>query len=78
MSEQNEMIKKQLEHRTIREFKEESIPSDIFEQLMEVGRRRLLQMECKVVPLSVLPMEHLKKKLLKSVNRNMLPEYLNF
>jgi len=39
MSEQNEMIKKQLEHRTIREFKEGSIPSDIFEQLMEVGRR---------------------------------------
>lgn len=39
MNLQNELIKKQLEHRTIREFKEQSIPSDIFEQLMEVGRR---------------------------------------
>lgn len=39
MSKQNEMIKKQMEHRTIREFKEQSIPSDIFDQLLEVGRR---------------------------------------
>lgn len=39
MSQQNEIIKKQLEHRTIREFMDQSIPSDIFDQLMEVGRR---------------------------------------
>src|SRR5690554_4239295 len=35
----NEMIKRQLEHRTIREFKNESIPSEILEQLLEVARR---------------------------------------
>lgn len=33
------MIKKQMEHRTIREFKEQNIPSDILDQLLEVGRR---------------------------------------
>jgi nitroreductase len=35
----NETIKKQLEHRTIREFKDQSIPHEIFEQLIEVARR---------------------------------------
>jgi hypothetical protein len=35
----NEMVQKQLEHRTIREFKKESIPAGTFEQLMEVARR---------------------------------------
>lgn len=39
MRQEHEMIKKQLEHRTIREFKNQSIPSDIFNQLIEVGRR---------------------------------------
>lgn len=39
MRKQNEMIKKQMEHRTIREFKEQNIPSDILDQLLEVGRR---------------------------------------
>jgi len=35
----NEMIKKQLSHRTIREFTDEKIPEEIFEQLMEVAKR---------------------------------------
>lgn len=35
----NQMIQKQLNHRTIREFKNESIPKETFEQLMEVARR---------------------------------------
>ncbi len=35
----NEMIKKQLAHRTIREFKDERIPEEMFSILMEVGRR---------------------------------------
>jgi len=35
----NETIRKQLEHRTIREFKDHSIPHEIFEQLIEVARR---------------------------------------
>lgn len=39
MSQSNEMIKKQLEHRTIREFKDEPIPEEIFLELMEVARR---------------------------------------
>jgi len=39
MSQLNEMIEKQLEHRTIREFKNEIIPIEIFKQLMEVARR---------------------------------------
>ncbi len=39
MSNQNSMIQRQLNHRTIREFKNESIPQEIFEQLMEVARR---------------------------------------
>lgn len=39
MGEINEMIQKQLSHRTIREFKDEKVPTEIFEQLMEVARR---------------------------------------
>jgi nitroreductase len=39
MSELNEMIKKQLNHRTIREFKNEKLPEEVFQQLMEVARR---------------------------------------
>lgn len=39
MSKENSMIQKQLNHRTIREFKNESIPHETFELLMEVARR---------------------------------------
>lgn len=35
----NETIRTQLEHRTIREFKDQKIPHQIFEQLLEVARR---------------------------------------
>lgn len=35
----NETIKTQLNHRTIREFKDERIPEEIFKTLMEVARR---------------------------------------
>lgn len=35
----NETISKQLDHRTIREFKEDKLGENIFQQLMEVGRR---------------------------------------
>ena len=35
----NEMIQKQLSHRTIREFKTDEVPEEIFQTLMEVGRR---------------------------------------
>ncbi len=35
----NDMIKKQLEHRTIREFKDERIPKEILDKLIEVARR---------------------------------------
>lgn len=35
----NETIKKQLEHRTIREFKDQKIPDEVFELLIEVARR---------------------------------------
>lgn len=39
MSQMNEMVQRQLEHRTIREFKDMGIPKDIFDTLMEVARR---------------------------------------
>lgn len=39
MSKDNLMIQKQLNHRTIREFKNENIPTEIFNQLIEVARR---------------------------------------
>ncbi|MBP1925205.1 nitroreductase [Sedimentibacter acidaminivorans] len=39
MSQINEMIQRQLQHRTIREFKDTSIPREILEALMEVARR---------------------------------------
>lgn len=39
MSNVNSKIQRQLDHRTIREFKKESIPTEIFEQLIEVARR---------------------------------------
>ena len=35
----NETIRTQLAHRTIREFKDQKIPSEVFELLMEVARR---------------------------------------
>lgn len=35
----NEMILKQLEHRTIREFQDKKLPQDVFNILLEVGRR---------------------------------------
>lgn len=35
----NETIQKQLEHRTIREFKDQKIPEEVFGLLMEVARR---------------------------------------
>ncbi|HZJ99318.1 MAG TPA: NADPH-dependent oxidoreductase [Tissierellaceae bacterium] len=35
----NEMIKKQLNHRTIREFKEKEIPEDVYRTLLEVAQR---------------------------------------
>lgn len=39
MSNENSMVQNQLNHRTIREFKNERIPKEVFEQLMEVARR---------------------------------------
>jgi nitroreductase len=39
MNELNKMLQKQLEHRTIREFKEEGLSHEIFNELMEVARR---------------------------------------
>ena len=39
MNQLNEMLQKQLAHQTIREFKDEKIPVEIFKQLMEVARR---------------------------------------
>ena len=35
----NEMIKKQLNHRTIREFKDKEIPRDVFDTLLKVAQR---------------------------------------
>ncbi|NLN41564.1 MAG: NADPH-dependent oxidoreductase [Clostridiales bacterium] len=35
----NETIRTQLSHRTIREFKDQKIPHEVFEQLIEVARR---------------------------------------
>lgn len=35
----NKMIEKQLEHRTIREFKKDAIPNDILNQLFDVAKR---------------------------------------
>lgn len=39
MRQMNEMVKRQLEHRTIREFKDTAIPGEVFDTLMEVARR---------------------------------------
>jgi nitroreductase len=35
----NEMLQRQLEHRTIREFKDENLPEEVMAQLIEVARR---------------------------------------
>lgn len=35
----NNMIKKQLEHRTIRKFKDEPIPAEIFEQIVILQKK---------------------------------------
>lgn len=39
MTAANDMVNRQLNHRTIREFKEEPIPEEVFKTLMEVARR---------------------------------------
>ena len=39
MRQMNEMVKRQLGHRTIREFKDTAIPGEVFDTLMEVARR---------------------------------------
>jgi nitroreductase len=39
MQVQNDMIRKQLNHRTIREFRQEPVPQDIIEQLIAVAAR---------------------------------------
>ena len=39
MRQMNEMVKRQLEHRSIREFKDTAIPGEVFDTLMEVARR---------------------------------------
>lgn len=39
MSQKNDMLQKQLQHRTIREFKDTSLSKEIFDTLMDVARR---------------------------------------
>ena len=39
MSQMNDMVKRQLGHRTIREFKDWEIQREVFDTMMEVARR---------------------------------------
>ena len=67
----NEMIKKQLSHRTIREFTEEKIPEEIFQQSIEVAKRTATANGMQASSIIRITDSEIKKKLLKFAIKNM-------
>lgn len=81
MRETNEMIQKQLSHRTIREFTEEKIPEEIFQQLMEVGRRTATANGMQASSIIRITDSEIKKEIAKVCNQEYVaraPELLIF
>lgn len=77
----NETIKKQLAHRTIREFKDQKIPPEIFDQLMEVARRTATSVGMQASSIIRVTDIELKKKIAEVCNQDYVaraPELLIF
>lgn len=77
----NEMIQKQLSHRTIREFTEKKIPDEIFEQLMEVAKRTATANGMQASSIIRITDREIKKKIAKVCNQEYVaraPELLIF
>ena len=67
----NETIRTQLEHRTIREFKDQKIPHQIFEQLLEVARRTATSTGMQASSIIRVTNPDMKKRLQRFVIRSM-------
>lgn len=65
----NEMIKKQLNHRTIREFKDEKIPEEILNTLIEVARRTASSTAMQASSIIRVTSEDIKKEIAKICNQ---------
>lgn len=77
----NEMIKKQLNHRTIREFKDKEIASDVFDTLMEVAQRTATSTGMQQSSIIRVTDPEIKKELAKICNQEYVaraPELLVF
>lgn len=77
----NEMVKKQISHRTIREFTDEKIPEDIFETLMEVARRTATSTGIQASSIIRVTEAEIKKEIAKICNQEYVgraPELLIF
>ncbi|WFA09646.1 NADPH-dependent oxidoreductase [Tissierella sp. Yu-01] len=81
MSQSSEMIRKQLEHRTIREFKDEPIHEDIFLELMEVARRTATSTGMQAFSVIRITDERIRKEIASICNQEYVartPELLIF
>ena len=77
----NETIQKQLEHRTIREFKGQKIPEEAFKLLMEVARRTATSTGMQACSIIRVTDRELKKKIAEICNQEYVaraPELLIF
>lgn len=77
----NKTIEKQLAHRTIREFKDESIPEAVFSQLLEVGRRTATSTGMQASSIIRISDKALKKEISQICNQEYVaraPELLIF
>lgn len=81
MDKMNETINVQLSHRTIREFKDQEIPGDVFRLLMEVGRRTATSVGMQACSIIRVTDVELKKEIAKICNQEYvarIPELLIF
>lgn len=77
----NEMIKKQLAHRTIREFKDEELPADVFKQLMDVAKRTATStgmQACSIIRITDSEMRRIIARICKQEYVARAPELLIF
>jgi len=77
----NETIRTQLAHRTIREFKDQKIPSEVFELLMEVARRTATSTGMQASSIIRVTDFELKSKIAEICNQEYVaraPEFLIF
>ncbi|NLJ65673.1 MAG: NADPH-dependent oxidoreductase [Clostridiales bacterium] len=65
----NETIKKQLTHRTIREYKDQKVPNEVFEQLMEVARHTASSTGMQACSIIRITDPEMKKKIAKVCNQ---------